>query len=127
MQWGLCFVDDLIEHTGPQSWALKDFFLPSFLRGVMHQQNDIKQTAVYGVGIAAMTGGPEYTAALAEFVPLLIQIIEANDSRSDDNNICTENAISAMTKVCDDHLPHRVLLIQVFEATKLNENLVVFS
>ncbi len=99
MQWGLCFVDDLIEHAGPQSWALKDFFLPAFARAMAHQQNDIKQTAIYGVGVAAMFGGPDYTATLAEFVPPLIQLIESADSHSDDNNICTENAVSAMTKV----------------------------
>lgn len=99
MQWGLCCCDDVIEHTGPDSWALKDFFLSSFARAMMHQQNDIRQTAIYGVGIIAMCGGPNYTSSLADFVQPLIQVIETPDSRSDDNNLCTENAISAMTKV----------------------------
>ncbi|VDM00719.1 unnamed protein product [Schistocephalus solidus] len=99
LQWGICFWDDVIEHAGPQSWALKDFFLPTFAAALMHQQIDIRQAAIYGIGVAAMCGGPDYTAVLGDFVGPLIQLIEAADSRSDDNNVCTENAISAMTKV----------------------------
>ncbi|VDD82167.1 unnamed protein product [Mesocestoides corti] len=99
MQWGLCFCADLIEHTGPQSFALKDFFIPAFARAIMHQQNDIRQTAIYGIGVAAMFGGPNYTATLADFVPPLIQIIEAPDAATEDNNICRENAVSSITKM----------------------------
>ncbi|VDK40821.1 unnamed protein product [Taenia asiatica] len=98
MQWGLCFCADLIEHAGPQSFGMKDFFIPSFARAVMHRQNDIRQMAIYGIGVMAMYGGPDYTATLTDFVPPLMQIIESPDAASDENNLCRENAVSSMTK-----------------------------
>lgn len=103
MQWGLCFCADLIEHTDSQSFAMRDFFIPAFARGIMHRQNDIRQTAIYGIGVMAMHGGPDYTATLTGFVPPLVQIAEAPDAASDENNLCRENAVSSMTKVrpCD--------------------------
>lgn len=99
MQWGLCFCADLIEHAGPQSFGMKDFFIPSFARAIMHRQNDIRQMAIYGIGVMAMYGGPDYTATLTDFVPPLMQIIESPDAASDENNLCRENAVSSMTKV----------------------------
>ena len=99
MQWGLCFCADLIEHTGPQSFTMKDFFLPAFARGIMHRQNDIRQTAIFGIGVMAMHGGPEYSSTLTDFVPPLVQIAEAPDAATDENNLCRENAVSSMTKV----------------------------
>ncbi|CDI96909.1 importin 5 [Echinococcus multilocularis] len=99
MQWGLCFCADLIEHAGPQSFSMKDFFIPAFARAIMHRQNDIRQMAIYGIGVMAMYGGPDYTATLTDFVPPLMQIIESPDSASDENNLCRENAVSSMTKI----------------------------
>lgn len=98
LQWGLCLWDDVIEFGGTQSWQYHQFFLPQFVQAVQHQQPDVRQAAIYGIGTAAMKGGPEYNTVLSEFVTPLIQLIENPDSKSDDNNECTDNAISAITK-----------------------------
>ncbi|KAA0199807.1 Karyopherin (importin) beta 3 [Fasciolopsis buskii] len=99
LQWGICLWDDVIEFGGTQSWQFHEFFLPTFMQAVHHQQPDVRQAVVYGIGVAAMHGGPEYNAVLSNFVAPLIQLIEAPDAKSSDNNLCTENAISAITKV----------------------------
>ncbi|KAA3671582.1 importin-5, partial [Paragonimus westermani] len=98
LQWGICLWDDVIEFGGAQSWQYHQFFLPTFVQAVHHQQPDVRQAAIYGIGVAAMHGGPEYNTILPDFVAPLIQLIEAPDSKSDENNLCTENAISTITK-----------------------------
>ncbi|KAG5452806.1 Importin-5 [Clonorchis sinensis] len=99
LQWGICLWDDVIEFGGTQSWQYHQFFLPTFVQAVQHQQPDVRQAAIYGIGVAAINGGPEYNTILPDFVAPLIQIIEAPDSKSEDNNLCTENAISTLTKI----------------------------
>ncbi|CAH8680380.1 unnamed protein product [Schistosoma rodhaini] len=99
LQWGICLWDEIIEFTGTQSWQFHQFFLPTFVQAVHHQQPDVRQAVVYGIGVAAMKGGPEYNQILSDFVGPLIQLIEAPDSKSEENNLCTENAISAITKI----------------------------
>lgn len=99
MQWGICLWDDVIEFTGHQSWQFHQYFLPTFVQALTHQQADVRQTVAYGIGVAAINGGPEYNQVLTDFVPTLIQLIEAANSKSEDNIVCTENAISAVTKV----------------------------
>ncbi|CAH8670565.1 unnamed protein product [Schistosoma margrebowiei] len=99
LQWGICLWDEVIEFTGTQSWQFHQFFLPTFVQAVHHQQPDVRQAVVYGIGVAAIKGGPEYNQILSDFVGPLIQLIEAPDSKSEENNLCTENAISAVTKI----------------------------
>uniref|UniRef100_A0A3Q0KE26 Putative importin-beta 3 n=1 Tax=Schistosoma mansoni TaxID=6183 RepID=A0A3Q0KE26_SCHMA len=99
LQWGICLWDEIIEFTGTQSWQFHQFFLPTFVQAVHHQQPDVRQAVVYGIGVAAMKGGPEYNQILSDFVGPLIQLVEAPDSKSEENNLCTENAISAITKI----------------------------
>lgn len=65
----------------------------------MHRQNDIRQTAIYAIGVMAMFGGEAYIQTLTDFVPPLVQTIETPESSSDENNMCRENAVSSMTKV----------------------------
>jgi hypothetical protein len=46
-----------------------------------------------------MNGGPIYARTCAEVLPCLFALISASDSRSAENNIATENAISAVMKI----------------------------
>lgn len=46
-----------------------------------------------------MNGGSAYASACAESLPTLVTLINAPNSRSVENNIATENAISAVTKI----------------------------
>ncbi len=46
-----------------------------------------------------MYGGPVYAHVCAEILPRLFTLINAPDSRTVENNVATENAISAVTKI----------------------------
>ncbi|XP_074657622.1 importin-5-like [Tubulanus polymorphus] len=99
-QWGLCIWDDVVEYAGPHSYKYHNYFLPHLLSSICDKQAEVRQAAAYGVGIMAVNGGPDYAPALAEAVPLLVQVIQHPDSRAVENVNPTENAISAVTKIC---------------------------
>ncbi|KAL4220293.1 Importin-5 [Mactra antiquata] len=102
-QWGLCIFDDVLEHVGPGSVKYQEFFLQSLLTSICDKQPEVRQAAVYGVGIMAMFGGDAYVHLFPEIIPRLVEVIQAPDSREVENVNPTENAISAVTKICKYH------------------------
>ncbi|EDO35645.1 predicted protein [Nematostella vectensis] len=98
-QWGLCVFDDVIEHFGTASFAYKDYFLSSMLNYCIDKSAPVRQAACYGVGIMPISS-KEYAQACADALPLLVRVINDPQSRSRENINATENAISAVTKIC---------------------------
>jgi len=99
-QWALCVFDDLLEHAGPASQAYQEFFLARMIESLGDSQGEIRQASAYGVGVMAQFGGAGYTAACAQALPALIDVIERPESRAVENLSPTENAISAVAKIC---------------------------
>ncbi|PAA65847.1 hypothetical protein BOX15_Mlig010097g1 [Macrostomum lignano] len=106
-QWGVCIFDDVIEHLGPASFRYQEVFLPRLVSSAVHKEPDLRQAALYGLGVAAQFGGPQYHPTLSQMMPFLVQLIAAPDSRNEDNVSCTENAIAAATKILK-HCPAEV-------------------
>ncbi|RWS30151.1 importin-5-like protein [Leptotrombidium deliense] len=98
-QWTICVVDDIIEHCGPKAVKYKDFFLPLLVSGVQSSQPAIRQASAYGWGVLGKFGGDVFCAECSNCIPLLVQVIQMPDSRTDDNVAATENAIAAVTKI----------------------------
>ncbi|RKO92447.1 armadillo-type protein [Blyttiomyces helicus] len=99
-QWSICVYDDVIEFAGPASVSYQGEFLSAFAAALSDQSADIRQAASYGWGVAAQFGGPAYFPACAEALSGLFAVIGAAGSRSKENVIATENAISAVGKIC---------------------------
>lgn len=97
----------------------------------------MRQAACYGFGVLALFGGEEFARKLqtrlvyrcifdlhiskfcsetcASVIPSLLKIITDPEARNEDNEVATENAISAVAKILkynsshinvDDVLPH---------------------
>ncbi|RWS08235.1 importin-5-like protein [Dinothrombium tinctorium] len=98
-QWCICVVDDIIEHCGPKSLKYKDFFIPLLVSGIQSTHPAIRQAAAYGWGVLGKYGGEVFASECSNCIPLLVQMIQAPDSRSEENIAATENAISAVTKI----------------------------
>lgn len=98
-QWAICVFDDLIEFTGPDSARYAEHFIPAMAASLLNQDNDVRQSACYGCGVAALYGGPAYLNFCKDSLPHLFGIINAADSRSEENILMTENAISAVGKI----------------------------
>lgn len=99
LQWAICVMDDLIEYTNEHCIKYRDFFLPLFASGIQNSNPEIRQAAAYGWGILAIHGGPTFAEECTKVIPLLVQLIQMPEARSDENVGATENAISAVTKI----------------------------
>lgn len=74
------------------------YFQP-LLNYVTHKQGEVRQAAAYGCGILGQFGGTEFAAVCAQAIPLLVQVIQDSEARSEVNLNPTENAISAVAKI----------------------------
>jgi hypothetical protein len=62
---------------------------------------NVRQPACYAVGLAAFCGGNEYAPVCIATLSTLFDIVEAEGSREEERVFVTENAISAIGKICD--------------------------
>ncbi|KAG0314219.1 hypothetical protein BGZ97_009502 [Linnemannia gamsii] len=99
-QWAICVLDDLIEFTGPHSAPIMGPYLPKMLESVLDTASDVRQAACYGVGLCGEFGGADYAEFCSAALQPLFQVINAPRSRELENLYVTENAISAVTKIC---------------------------
>ncbi|KAK7090444.1 importin-5-like [Littorina saxatilis] len=99
-QWALCVWDDVLEHTGPMSAKYQNMFLQPIVEYITDKQSEVRQAAAYGIGVMAQFGGLVYADVCPECIPRLVSVIEHPDSKQVENINATENAISAVVKIC---------------------------
>ncbi|KAF9939192.1 hypothetical protein BGZ65_011271 [Modicella reniformis] len=105
-QWALCVLDDFVEFTGPSSWPIMVPFLPQVFESVLNVAPDVRQAACYGLGLCGQYGGPQYAEVCSAALTLLFQVIHEENSRELENVYATENAISAVAKICKFNSSH---------------------
>ncbi|KAJ3084297.1 hypothetical protein HK102_000705 [Quaeritorhiza haematococci] len=99
-QWAICVYDDLVEFTGPASWMYHTHFIEAFVAGLHDENVDVRQPAAYGIGVCAQFGGEHYAQVCTGTLNSLFAMINAPNSRDEENVMATENAISAIGKIC---------------------------
>jgi len=99
-QWGICIFDDLLEYTGPIAVKYNQYYIQALLTALTEKQPEVRQAAAYGIGVMAMYGQNAFSDTLKLALPLLFAIIQDPESRNLDNINASENAISAVTKIC---------------------------
>jgi hypothetical protein len=110
LQIAICMMDDVIEFGGPSSTQMYQQFMPVLIKHIEHQAPEVRQAAVYGVGVffrvaPANVINPQMCTTLLK---KLNALIVAPKSRTKRNAGATENAISAFGKA----LEYRAELIQ---------------
>lgn len=99
----LCVFDDLIEHTGADGGNARyvPVLLPVFLQYAADNSVEVRQAAVYGLGIMAEHGGAAFDASMQQqAAQALGALIEKPDAFSEENGSATDNAVSALGKLC---------------------------
>jgi len=101
---GACCLCDIIEALPKcqiaQQYAAR--FLPLAMKNSMSESIDLRQSSVFGIGVCAQSLGSEgFASRSQDAMRILMSIINAADSRSDDNSAVTENAISSVTKILE--------------------------
>ncbi|KAF7725557.1 hypothetical protein EC973_009512 [Apophysomyces ossiformis] len=99
-QWGICIFDDVVEYTGPASFNYSNYFLQALVAGLSDPAFEVRQPAAYGVGVCGQFGGPQYADFCAASLEPLFAMINAPNSREEGAVYATENAISAVAKIC---------------------------
>ena len=99
----LCLMDDVIQYSAVGAAKYMPQVMPLLLSGAADADASIRQCSMYGLGQAAHHRGDMFKAHAAPAVAAMLAAIHAPDARSDDNLCATENAVSALGKVLENH------------------------
>lgn len=100
-QWALCVFDDLLEHASSSCHKYQSYFLDQMIKCVTSKHASVRQAAAYGIGVMAQFCSKDFSQACLDALPLLTLSIQAPDAKQDLHNInATENAVSAVSKIC---------------------------
>lgn len=71
------------------------------INSVLDPSAHVRQAACYGIGVCAVYGGtPYFEACTTVAIQNLINAIQAPEAREEEHIMATENAISALGKIC---------------------------
>mmetsp|Transcript_31545 Transcript_31545/g.76979 ORF Transcript_31545/g.76979 Transcript_31545/m.76979 type:complete len:1145 (-) Transcript_31545:146-3580(-) len=101
---GICCICEVLGVAGPQNPLSKEYarkFLPQSIKRSEHPSVDVRQSAVFAVGLCAEILGPkEFSPHGREAMNILTRNITGPKSREGENGPCADNAISSVAKIC---------------------------
>ncbi|XP_028790376.1 importin-5 [Neltuma alba] len=99
----ICIFDDVAEHCREAALKYYDFYLPFLLEACNDESADVRQAAVYGVGVCAEFGGSVFKLFVGEALSRLDAVIRHPNALHSDNVMAYDNAVSAFGKICQFH------------------------
>lgn len=97
---GLCVMDSLVQYGGAKGRQYVEQFLPITKKYALSDNVSIRQAAVFGIGVCAQSLGEKFASGGQDYIMTLLQVIGANGSRTEKNGPATDNAISAIGRIC---------------------------
>ncbi|WCJ43619.1 ARM repeat superfamily protein [Euphorbia peplus] len=99
----ICIFDDVVEHCREAALKYYDTYVPFLLEACTDQNPDVRQAAVYGVGICAEFGASVFKPLVGEALAKLNAVIHDPNALHPDNVMAYDNAVSALGKICEFH------------------------
>ncbi|XP_073040413.1 uncharacterized protein [Primulina eburnea] len=99
----ICIFDDLAEQCREAALKYYDTYLPFLLEACNDESPDVRQAAVYGIGICAEFGGSVVKPLVGEALSRLNIVIKHPNALQQDNVMAYDNAVSALGKICQFH------------------------
>ncbi|XP_062212132.1 uncharacterized protein LOC133913097 [Phragmites australis] len=99
----ICIFDDVAEHCREAAVRYYGTYLPSLLEACASENPDVRQAAVYGIGICAEFGGSAFRSHTGEALSRLYNVIRHPNALDLDNAMAYDNAVSALGKICQFH------------------------
>eukprot|EP01105_Mastigella_eilhardi_P025178 TRINITY_DN675_c1_g1_i1.p1 TRINITY_DN675_c1_g1~~TRINITY_DN675_c1_g1_i1.p1 ORF type:complete len:1150 (+),score=326.68 TRINITY_DN675_c1_g1_i1:81-3452(+) len=99
-QKALVLFDDLVEYGRERAVPYLSFFVGPMLQYTADPSQYTRQAAVFGIGICAQYLGEAFAPFVPDALARLHACVRQADSHSRRNIHCTENAISAILKIC---------------------------
>ncbi|KAK9986830.1 hypothetical protein SO802_031781 [Lithocarpus litseifolius] len=99
----ICIFDDVVEHCHEAALKYYDTYLPFLLEACNDESSDVRQAAVYGIGVCAEFGGSVFKPLVGEALTRLDVVIRHPNALHSDNVMAYDNAVSALGKICQYH------------------------
>ncbi|KAI3450899.1 hypothetical protein Pfo_007564 [Paulownia fortunei] len=99
----ICIFDDVAEQCHEAALKYYDTHLPFLLEACNDENPDVRQAAVYGLGVCAEFGGSVFKPLVGEALSRLNVVIRHPNALQPDNVMAYDNAVSALGKICQYH------------------------
>ncbi|KAK4740781.1 hypothetical protein SAY87_024369 [Trapa incisa] len=99
----ICIFDDVAEQCCEAALKYYDTYLPFLLEACNDESADVRQAAVYGLGVCAEFGGFVFKPLVGEALSRLTVVIRDPNALHSDNVMAYDNAVSALGKICQFH------------------------
>ncbi|KAI3697013.1 hypothetical protein L6452_29707 [Arctium lappa] len=99
----ICIFDDVAEQCRDAALKYYDTYLPFLLEACNDENPDVRQAAVYGLGVCAEHGGSVIKPLVGEALSRLNVVIRHPNALQPENVMAYDNAVSALGKVCQFH------------------------
>ncbi|KAK7247138.1 hypothetical protein RIF29_42015 [Crotalaria pallida] len=99
----ICIFDDVAEQCREAALKYYDTYLPFLLEACNDEIPDVRQAAVYGLGVCAEFGGSVFKPLVGEALSRLNAVIQHPNALHGDNVMAYDNAVSALGKICQFH------------------------
>ncbi|KAE8665105.1 ethylene-responsive transcription factor RAP2-11-like [Hibiscus syriacus] len=95
----ICIFDDVAEQCREAAIKYYDTYLPFILEACNDESPDVRQAAVYGLGICTEFGGPVFKPLAGEALSRLNAVIRHPNALQSENVMAYDNAVSALGKI----------------------------
>ncbi|GMN67997.1 hypothetical protein TIFTF001_037063 [Ficus carica] len=99
----ICIFDDVAEQCREAALKYYDTFLPFVLEACNDDNPDVRQAAVYGLGVCAEFGGSVFKPLVGEALSRLNVVIQHPNALQAENLMAYDNAVSSLGKICVFH------------------------
>lgn len=99
----ICIFDDVAEQCRETALKYYDTYLPFLLEACNDENPDVRQAAVYGLGVCAEFGSSVFKPLVGEALSRLNVVIRHPNALQPDNVMAYDNAVSALGKICQFH------------------------
>ncbi|CAI9290298.1 unnamed protein product [Lactuca saligna] len=99
----ICIFDDVAEQCREAALKYYDTYLPFLLEACNDESPDVRQAAVYGLGVCAEYGGSVIKPLVGEALSRLNVVIRHPNAVHPENVMAYDNAVSALGKICHFH------------------------
>jgi hypothetical protein len=99
----LCLLDEVIESMGVACAPYLGHFVPLLLQFCASSTPCLRQAAIYGVGVSALSGAAEFKPFASHVLVAATHLCSQPNARDEENGHCTDNAVSAVIKCLAKH------------------------
>ncbi|KAG5569096.1 hypothetical protein H5410_058862 [Solanum commersonii] len=99
----ICIFDDVAEQCQEAALKYYDTYLPFLLEACNDESPDVRQAAVYGLGVCAEHGGSAFKSLVGEALSRLYVVLRHPNAVQPENIMAYDNAVSALGKICNFH------------------------